>query len=330
MVYYNRRVLRGFWMAKIKTVMLLGMQCLIAWLCSCVQVPMEYTLKNSVELSEYNMQQISDEIYEKLSEIDFAHPAGSTAEVDPKRCSDAYKIWLRTQFDKGLVPKKTITPAQYGNNSDPLISECRSVDLETEYKEAIKKNLEQNKLKGETVLMSFEQFQKDVNKNRCTGNFIDLNKEKIQVRGMYLNVIENTLSIRAPSYRIYTSFEENIVKEDIEEKGGEESMVKDETLMLLGNSREIKAKFVGKSLVDLNSDQQKLRDAEGPFTSLDGCMIAVPRPFMEAQTTIIDSETFYIVPSGSLKASLITQVNVRFSSQDAKCAFDRYKEKSKE
>lgn len=308
--------------------MLLSMQCMVAWFCSCVQVPLEYTLNNAIELSEDEVKQIADDIYDILAELDFAHEESSTATIAPQKCSDAWKIWLRAQFDKGLVPKRIITPADYGNNSDPLISECRSIDLEAEYKEAVKKNSQEDQLKGGSFFLSFAKLRSDVNVNRCSDNFINLDKEKIIIIGMNMNVLENTLSIQPPTFKLYTTFEEKIAEKDFQEKGAEEDMVKDGTIMLLAKTRPVAKGFVGSMPIDLNSDKQQLRDAEGPYTSLDGSMIAIPNAIAAVpETTVVDSQTFYKVPRGAFIANINTRLSVRFSSADAKCAWERYKEK---
>src|SRR5690606_10056929 len=91
-----------------------------------------------IEIKESDIKQITDEIYQRLSALDFSHPTGSPAGmVNPEECSKAYKVWLRKQFDIGLVPRGLVLPSVYAASSNnPLIHQCRPLKFQKEYEEA--------------------------------------------------------------------------------------------------------------------------------------------------------------------------------------------------
>lgn len=319
-------------MTKMKMIMLLIMQCMVAWFCSCVKAPVEVTLKNRIEISESQVKEIAEDIYEKLAEIDFEHPPGSPAGmIDKDICSAAYKVWLRKQFDQGIVPKETVLPREYASSSnDPLIHQCRAIDFEKEYEDAVQKSASENKRKRKALIFGISQFRDALNSNRCTDNFIDLDKEKIAIKAIYLNVVVNKLSVKAPIYKLYTSYDD-ISEEELETPDAEESLKTDGTIMLLGETRAFERRFVGRVPVDLESDRQKFFEAEGPAVSLDGILLAIPTPIANTpETKTVGSKTYYIVPEGKLSVTLSTEVAVHLSTSDAKCAFDRFKESIRE
>lgn len=249
--------------------------------------------------------------------------------MPPAECSAAYKIWLRKQFDIGRVPKETITATVYGeSSSNPNIHECRSIDFETEYKKAVQESVNDENRKRKAIVFGVSSFREALRKNKCFDRFLDLDKEKITITSIDLIVDKNTLSVKAPRYNLYSSYEDDGLKDEIESTmNAEDALVKDGTLMLLGQTQPIAKRFVGKSPVILNSDQDDFFNAEGPVVSLDGTLYAIPTKIAsEPEIERVGTQEFYVVPSGKLVLVLATTIDVKFSTHDARCALGHLKE----
>ena len=318
-------------MTKIKMVKLLAMQCVLVLVGSCIKAPVDIALKEKIEISEEQIREIADEIYDNLAEIDFASPPPPT--IDPKECRAAYKVWLRKQFyELGYIPNDIVLAAEYGiSSTNPAIHECKSIDFKKEYEDAIKKRTDEQKTKRKAMVIDVTSFRDKLLTNKCTERLLDLDKEKIEIKDLIIHVVENTLSVKAPRYKLFTSYEDSI-KDEIEETvNAEETMMQKGTLMFLGETRIIDRRFVGKLPVELNSNQDDYFQAEGPIVSLGGSLLAIPTTVAsEAETTTIRDREYFIVPKGKLSLTLAVNLDVRLTTYDAKCAFDRLKEAIRE
>lgn len=318
-------------MTTLNLVKRLTMPCLVASLFSCVKMPLDITLKDKIEISEQQVQEIAEDIFEKLSELDFNSPPPPG--IPHTECSAAYKIWLRKQFDRGLVPKDIITAAEYGvSSSNPQIHACRYIDFEEEYKNAVGKSAGDEKRKRKAIIFGVSQFREKLISNKCTENFLDLDKEKITITGIELHVVENSLSVNAPRYKLYSSYEDDSLRDEIEgQTNAETKLVEDGTLMELGETRSIERRYVGPVAVDLNQSKDAFFEAEGPVVSLDGTLFAIPSSMASApEITTVGGKEYFIVPTGKLALTLGTKLEVRFSTHDALCAFNRLKESIRE
>lgn len=294
--------------------------------CSCIKAPFEVNLNEKIEVTEKTIADIREQIYDALSEIDFSKPA--SCPEDEVRA--AYKIWLRQQFNKGYLKKDIISPLEYGASglsAHPAIATCRHLDFAKEYKDAQEKRLK--KAKREAIIFRLNSIRDIISSNKCTDNFIDLSKEKITINDIGLHISQNSLSVTAPKYKLYTSDEE-LRKEELEELNAETELVANNTLYFIAQTKPIKPHSTGVFPVELEPDGQKFSDAEVPIVALNGSVVAIPN-LMASEPEIITraGDEYYVVPSGMLSLRLTLKVSVSFSLADALCAYDQFKESIK-
>jgi hypothetical protein len=293
---------------------------------SCLKVPIELDLSEKIEISTQKISDIAEQIYEILAEIDFSSPA-SCPEND---CRAAYKIWLRKQFNNGLVPKGLIGPLEYGASgisANPAISTCRHIDFEAEYEKATEKNVRTSK--REAVIFRLNDFRNKISSNKCTDNFIDPDQEKITIDEINLHVLKNTLSVSSPIFNLYTSDEE-VTKDELEEIDAESNLIKDGILYHLTQTKKIPPRFTGILPTNLESDPQKFSDAEVPIVALDGTIIAIPSMIAgEPESKTVAGKDYFVVPTGSISLRLTMRVSVKAKLSDAKCAYEQFKDSIK-
>lgn len=297
---------------------------LTSTLSSCLKVPMELTIKEPITMSEAEVKTISDNIYEKLSELDFKHPTGAVGLIDPAECSKAYKVWLRKQFDIGYLPTNVILPSEYAQSSGhPKINECRTIDFNKEYEDAISQSSEKNKRDG--LIIGFNKFREKLIDHKCSERFIDLDREKIAILGIDLIVLKNSISIKPPRFKLYTSFDE-ITEAKISKDDAEETLVKNGTLTLLGETMPIPAQFTGTMPIKLNENREDFRFAEAPLVSLDGSLLAFPSALStEPEIVPRNGQSYFVLPQGEISITISLAISTRFTTDDALCALEQLK-----
>ncbi len=299
---------------------------LIASLCialcnACAKVPMEFKVKKSFEITEKDLEEITNAIKEKLLEVDFSHPAGSPADmIDPEECKEAYARWLNRQFAIGYVPKKVVGPDDYAqSSSNPKKKECKAIDFAIKYKVSSDKVMEQQR--RDIVLFNMEDTKEKIDKKKCLKAFIDPEKGKMELTHITLKVEKNRLNVASPSYKIYAS--NRVLTEDDVKKTPEQRFVEDGTFRLFANSVPIPAKYTGESRVDPIKDKELYKKAIVPLLSLTGSFVGYPNfAQFEPETKELGGQTYFIVPKGSLKAEIYLMFNFIASLKDAVCTYN--------
>lgn len=289
----------------------------------CIKAPVELSMKKEIEISESEVEDIATRIYDNLAELDLSHPEGSPATmIDKDECSAAYKVWLKKQFDRGLVPRGMILSSTYGeSSSNPLIYQCRAINFDIEFEKATIESASASE--REARLFDFSEFKEILKTNKCIDNFLDPDKEKIEITSIDLWVKENTLTVASPTYKIYTS-EKVLAPEILEEEDAEKKLLADNTLMKLGETLPFKSRFTGKIPVTLVDAEQKWY-AEVPVVSLDGSVVAAPSSFAgEPETVEVAGLRYFVVPKGKVRLSLLLNVSVLGTARDAWCVYDKF------
>lgn len=293
---------------------------------SCVKAPVELMLKKEIGITEEEVQDIANNIYEDMAGLDFSEAPG----CPHAECSAAYKTWLRKQFDRGLVPAGLVSPHEYGASgmaAHPDIAKCRHVDFDKEYQDANEQSAK--KSKREAMIFTMTEIKDKLNSTKCTENFIDPDKEKIQIHGISLNIMSNKLSVHSPSYTMYTSDNE-LTKEELEEPNAEANLIKDGTLFSLAKTKPIPPYFSSVWPAELESDPDKFSDAEVPVVSLSGSVTAIPSPVgQQAEVKMVSGRKYYVVPQGSLSLRMALSFSLLATGADAKCMADRFRESVK-
>jgi hypothetical protein len=313
-------------MAKLNTVLRVAILFYVSLNISCITVPIEVTVPQIVEITEKEVSDISEKIFNFLLQINLT-PTGPGISED--QCRAAFKLWLRKQFDLGRVPKGLVTPLEYGiYQSDPDFFNCPNINLETEYKDANEKYAKdavQNLSGG--LLFDASEHRDAVAVNKCAENFVDLKRNKIDLIKMSVEVLENTLTISSPPNNIYTGFD--VAKDELEEEDGVAKLLDEGALTLLGTLERIPSKFVGQLPIVLATKQ--FRRAALPLTTLDGILAVIPEVLGAVpETTKIAGREYYIIPGGKMRLQLTMTVNISASLRDVKCVFDMFKESIRE
>jgi hypothetical protein len=315
-------------MVKLKLVIALPIICSLLLINSCVDVPLEFTLQDKLELSEETVKEITDKIKEEFfSRISFAHPVGSPHTINPEECKTAFGLWLRNQFAQGYLPKKIILPSEYAESSrNPLIYQCRSIDISKEFEMTSEQVMGEEM--GDVILFGgMKKLRDDLRENKCYENFIDPARGKLEVAAMNIEVKKNTLNISALSYTIYTSDKE--ITPDIIKAKPAADLVKDGTYQILAHTKPIPPEFVGSFPIDLS--QKKYDKSITPLITLEGGAVAYPRIFSGKPETIkMSGQTYYVVPKGGILAFVRLTYLLKTSLRDAHCLYYQFIDEIKE
>jgi|GEM_PF-4153595 len=300
----------------------------LALSCSCAKVPVEFKINQELELTEQDVENITDRIKAKLRNIDFSHPEDSPpGMIDPEICRQAYWVWLDKKFEEGFVPKKVIGPEEYAESStDPLIMQCKRIDFGTTYQvsaEPIMKDAT-----AAIVHFSMEETKKTVSENRCLRSFIDPEKGKMAIKYMALRIRRNTLNVTSPSYTIYSS-DRAMTEAEIQSKS-ESQLLSDGIFMTLAHSEPVPERFTGTVPITPVVNQEAFSRASLPIRSLTGAIIAYPN-FLDfrPQTQNVFGQISYIVPKGGIKADILIAFDFLVSLKDAWCSYDEFLEEIK-
>jgi hypothetical protein len=175
-----------------------------------------------------------------------------------------------------------------------------------------------------------QEFKEKIESTQCTNNFIDANKGKVSIKRILLKVVTNSLTISTPSSTIYTSDEEDVSSEYIEEHG-EKKLLKDGEIYKLAETGPIKPNFVGIKEANLESAPKELSDAEFSLVGLNGSVIIViADPGSKPETKIISGEEFFVVPNGEIKLTFMLVIEITFSYHDAICVLQWFKKSIRE
>lgn len=314
-------------MTKLGTGSRIAMVLSLLLVCSCIRAPLELTMKEKIQITKEQIADISEKVYDALKAIDFSEPIAC-----PKPDAEAaYKIWLRKQFDRGRVPKGNISPEIYGESglsANPNIASCRHIDFAKEYENATKDSAK--KSKREAIVFRMGEIRDKLKSTKCTDNFIDPDQAKITIDEINLRVLENTLSVAAPTYKLYTSDDE-LSKEEMEENHAEENLLKDGIIYFLAKTKPIPPRFTGTLPADLESDRKKFSDAEVPIVGLDGSVVALPS-LVASEPEVkkaADGTEYFVVPSGHLTLMISMKISIKLTMADSKCMYDQFKESIK-
>jgi len=300
----------------------------LALIHGCARVPIEFKLTKNLEITEKDLEDITNAIKNKLLAIDFSHPAGSpSGMIDPEECKSLYSRWLNRQFANGLVPKKVVGPEDYAqSSSNPLKSQCKSIDFTTEYK--LSSDQIMSEQRRDIVLFNMQEAKNQVSQKRCLKAFIDPTKGKMEVARISITIEKNSLNVASPAYNVYSS-NQALTEDEITTKS-EQNFVDDGTFMLFAKSESIPAKFTGTSRLETIGDQEQYNKAVIPLLSLTGSFVAYPNFLQfEPETREREGQTYYIVPTGGLKASIRIMFNFFASLKDAACTFSDFTDQIK-
>jgi hypothetical protein len=179
------------------------------------------------------------------------------------------------------------------------------------------------------MLFTFDEFQDDMDSNECIEEFLDPDEEKIEISGINVKIIENTLSIPIPPYTIYTS-NESLTQDELSESDAEKTLVDEGALMKLAKLPETKPYFTGIVPLDLVPPKEKYY-SEVPVVSLSGSLIAIPELLgAKAEIKTVGGEQFFVVPKGHAKLHLSVGMRITGTLKDAKCTLERFKKSIRE
>jgi hypothetical protein len=281
---------------------------IIILLSSCIDVPVELKLTKTLEITEEQIQQTAEALYQELSNISA-----------PSVCIKAYKSWLKKQFDLGLIPSGIIKPSEYAFASGIKTDQCPNINLDELYKKASK---EASKIfYQQSTIVYIRKIRNLFPDNRCAKNFFHSKSKKIIINTIYADIKENTLDFTFPKFIIFTS-KENLSKEELEENDTIEKYIENKQLLPAAETKKIPPRFTGMMPLELAKDNQSLV----PITSLKGVLVIVP-DIKEPITKKISGRDYYVVPAGkSISLSFITKYDVIGTLADAKCVYDIFKE----
>lgn len=289
----------------------------------CFKVPLEISPVEEIEISKEDVGEISEKLHDVLWELDFSHPAGSSATVDPQECQKAYRVWLDLSFKAGYLLRGKIKPAVYAKSSrDPKIHECRVIDFDEEYERAIKEYRQDDK----KLLTVFEltSLQENIKDYPCLDPFLNPDNQKVLVDALTFNVVTNSLTFTLPPTKLYTS-DEIITKDMIPDDNALTSFINAERLTLLATNRSIPAKTTGRLKADFSEDKYI---AEAPLINLTGSIVIVPDELIDKPDVVkIDGNEYFALPRGEMKIRVHIDVTLFTRFSDAKCFFNHFKEK---
>lgn len=298
----------------------------IALVYSCVRVPMEFTLKNDIILSEKDMKKIRADIKKALSQIDFK-PKRPSASFDSAECNRAYQKWLERQFEEiGYLPRRNIVPEiDFKPFSRIDLKECRTVDYEVEYRERSEDAYDEAAPK--IFLSSLESQAQTLNESKCGKRFLDRELGKIILSSMDILISKNTLNFSAPSYKIYTS-NKYLTVDDF--NVSEKDLVESKTLLLLARTPRVPARSKGKFFIRTISDFARYQEAVLPLTSFGGSLVGYPDgASFGPQVTSFDGVDHFIVPSGEFRAEVHMIFEFVGTLKDVSCAYYDFIDKIK-
>lgn len=294
-------------------------------LSSCLKIPVEFTMNKDMTLSKEKIDELRQEIFDAILEIDLSEPT-SCPEVEAKA---SFKQWLEQKFQAGLLPNKSISPYEYGAykiKNHPDIKTCRHINIEEEYNRATEGR---SSAKKEMLSFSIAELKDKIQSTKCTERFIDPHYGKIAIKGVKTYVSKNSLTTHTPTSTIYTS--DLILDEEyIDNNGGEKDLVDKKEIYKLATTVPIPPHFTGFKDADLETDPEKLSDAEFSLVGLDGSVLVIVNDLGNKPEKIIKlDEEFFIIPNGEISLTFSLAIEIKLSYHDGLCVLSHFKDEAR-
>lgn len=303
---------------------------------SCVNAPVVFSYGEAVDITEEDTQKIADDIKRELHSINFTpdnYVPGPTVPV-PEDCQAAFNLWIDRHLAKNLIPKMLVSALEYAKDQIPsngLLAQCRSIDTEKEFEEALKNaSSEDQQQKKSAYVFNLEDLQNAIDDDKCGRNFINPNKMKVSINSISVKVDKNSLNIKAPKYNIY--YGSYLLEEDsFIEPGSEKALSDKGDIVKFAYLDRIAPRFTGKKELVIDKSSAQFSKAQKELGSLDSNLIAIPETIgQEKETMPIDNQDYFIVPKGMIRLYLVLEVSLKGEIADALCVLKQVKEKAKE
>lgn len=298
---------------------------------SCVKVPLEITLDRPIRIKEKDVAQATKDIQDRLISYSLADPDHNfgPGKIDPDECNNYFNAWVDQQFSKKLMPKRMVTPLEYASNSNnPLIGQCKSVDLGIEYSKAA-----QEALVGSVNRINYQRFglkklQDAFNSEACAKSYLDPEKKKLIIKNYYTNIEINTLNYPTPRFTMFYSTRE-VNDGEIKNMDDITELQNNGDFKVLGHVDPLPLFTKGIVAIDTSSDEagaaQNVLSTENADIFGVGDIIG-----RDPTTTKVGEREYYVIPSGELAFHIKVDVEIKGEIGDAVCALNEYKRKMKE
>lgn len=300
---------------------------------SCINVPVEITLDKAVSMNDQEVQNVVDDIHKHLKEAKLASPNTPGATISADECNNVFNAWLDKQFAQYLIPKKNVTPFEYAKvqlEQNPLLSQCKNVNLDFEFTDAIRETAASSTTQSKAALFKLNDFREKLSSTKCVKNFIDPEKKKLTLLGMSLSVTQNTLNVKAPKYNIYYTTKQ-IRESELQLANAEKTLVKDGQLVKFAESEIIPARFEGEQPVFFSRELKEFDVIQERFGVANSDLIAIPALIgQEPAISTIGGQSYYVVPKGHIAFYIALKLSVKAELADALCALEEYKKEQKE
>lgn len=303
-------------MAKHNLIFHVGMAFIPLIFNACARLPIEFTVEDQITWSESDIKEMNQAIFDRLVSVITVNPG---ATIEPQECKNAFKIWLRKQFDWGLIPKKIIGPEEYAASSNnPLKKQCRPIDFGKDYE--INAEAVMLERRPSAVIFTMEDIRKKIQEHKCAHTFVDPEKGKMELTGISVFVKTNALNIKSPGYTVFSS-EKHYTKNAVEDMT-QEAFIADANATKLADAPSIPAKFKGTLYADIVRDKKLYKKATRPLLSATGSVVAYPNlDDFVAETKEFEGNVYYIVPKGELLARVRLDFDFIVSLKDARCVY---------
>lgn len=299
---------------------------------SCITIPQEVTLDKAIYITESRVQEIVDDVHERLKAADLAAPKVDQPEgVRKAECNKAFNQWLDKQFAIGLIPKRLITPMEYGEGiRNLLIHECKNVNLDVEFSEAVRQTIDaEEKSLENSVPFRLQTLREKINSKKCSRNFINPERQKFHIKAIKFSIKNNTLNIPSPRYDIYYT-SGKVTPEELKEENALKELLKASRFKLFAKSEPIPPRYLGERLVFSSGPNNSYKELEEKIGLPDADIIAVPEVIgRDPEVVVQGGKPYYIVPKGHLLFYISVDLAIKAELSDALCALQEYKEEMK-
>jgi hypothetical protein len=289
---------------------------------SCIDAPVEITLGKPIVITEQDYSQIQELKNEVLKQLDLGQA------TTKKSCNDAFSHWLDEQLKAGFVPKRHVTPLEYGkNNADPRIGQCHTVDLSKQIPEAWQRLIQQNKIVLSSDYLDIIKFrQTELEGRACLEDFLSPDAHKISLISMNTVIQKNTLNITAPIYNIYYTTT-SVTEADSQKPNAERDLLASGAIKYFGHTQAFKPGFKGPLDIIFSSNIKEKQAAIAAFTTLKSNLIAYPQTAsLQPEMHLRAGQSFYVIPKGEAQIKLEIDLLINLTLGNARCFIQKHNE----
>jgi hypothetical protein len=274
--------------------------CLVlVMLISCIEAPLEIDFNTEIKPNKGDFKNQIQNLQREITQQLYA---------SQKICVDAFSHWLEQQFILSRIPKRIISPLEYGAH-DSRLSICPSFDLEKEIPKAWKKLIQTHKIKLDRPIFNIKNIGDKFDKISCLKKLINQEKSKLTITNIKTKIITNTLNFDIPTYNIYL-ITKDLDLEEIKKNQTEKELLNQGALKLLGTTKAIKAGFVGLQNFDFVKNP-----ALNILEKLRNNLVAFPQNTESMQK----NRDYYVIPDGEAEIIIKLEISVNLNFSDISC-----------